>query len=552
MSLAPYSGPFGTEELRHLLRRTLFGCTQADLQHFEGDSLEEVLDALFDFSNDTTPPLKTYWELNGNTPDPTLVDPDVPFGATWVDTVRDPGLAIDPSGARIVSFLSWRTGLMAQQDRTLREKLVLFWHNHMPVNAFEVFVPEFVLSYDQLLRTNAKGNFRELMYEVTVNGAMLMYLNGYLNSAQAADENYARELMELFTLGEGSGYTESDVQAAARVLTGWTIRFQDGGTPILPETIFVPFLHSSEDKVFSPFFNNTVIAGQVGASAGPAELNALLDMIFLKEEVSLFICRELHRYFVHGEIDTVVEEEVIVPMAQLFRDHAADPDQMGIVLRALLRSEHFFSAQIRACMVKSPADLVVGQVRQTALPLPGPAQVEAQYAAWLQLYWLMGYCGQELMAPPNVAGWPAYYQYPQYDDIWMDTATYPARKNSLQGILYSGFSTDDSLYQPESRNLEFRVDLPVLVSQFSDPMDPNALVRDLAALFFALPLSTAVLGQLKTNFLLLGQQNDVYWSDAYELYMADPNTTNMTAQLVPDILMWLMLDMAGAAEIQLH
>ena len=124
----------------------------------------------------------------------------------------------------------------------------------------------------------------------------------------------------------------------------------------------------------------------------------------------------------------------------------------------------------------------------------------------------MAYGGQDILNPPNVAGWPAYYQYPQYDNIWMDTATYPARNFTVQGILYVGFSTPNDLYQPESRNLLFKPDLLAVVAQFNDATDPNLLVADAAELLFAVPVSAGVRGQLKTNFLLLGQMNDAYWS----------------------------------------
>ncbi|MEO8591061.1 MAG: DUF1800 domain-containing protein [Flavobacteriales bacterium] len=551
MALTPYTGPFGTPELKHLLRRSLYGAAPADLVHFAGQSLDQVADELLTFTNDTTPPIKAYWGLNGTTPDPSLVDPDVPFGSTWIDTVR----TIDDteqSSQRVASFVFWRTGLMAEQQRNLREKLTLFWFNHMPNQVFQVFNPRVSYDYDQLLRNKCMGNFRELIYDVSTSGAMLIYLNGFLNTVNAPDENFARELMELFTLGEGSGYTEADVQTAARVLTGWTVQEDILGTIILPQVIFRPPQHDTNDKLFSAFFNNTVITGQSGPDAGATELNALLDMICAKEEVSKFICRELYRFFTHGEIDATVETNVIEPLAELFRDNASAPDQMRTVVRALLTSDHFFSDTIRGCMIKSPADLVVGALRQLGMPFPTPAQFEAQYNVWAGVYYLISYCGQELVNPPNVAGWPAYYQYPLYDSIWMDTATYPARNFSMQGILYNGFVTDGSLYQPESQNLTFKIDLLAVVAQFTDPYDPNVLVAEAAELLFAIPVSQGVRDQLKTNYLLLGQQNDFYWSDAYEIYVLDPNTTDMTAQLVPFMLLTLFLDMCGAAETQMH
>jgi uncharacterized protein (DUF1800 family) len=552
MPLQPYTGTFGRTELTHLLRRSLFGCSNADLAHFQGQSLTQVVNALLTFTNDTTPPIKTYWELNGGQPDPTLVDPAVPFGSTWVNTPLPTNPTVDASVPRVVSWAYWRTGLMAQQQRNLREKLSLFWYNVMPVQAGEVVVGKFLYDYDQLLRNNCKGNYRTLVREMSTSGAMLIYLNGTFNNVAQPDENFARELMELFTLGEGSGYTEADVQAAARVLTGWVVRLDNSGVPIVPETLFVPFLHDTGNKQFSAYFNNTVIQGQSGVNAGSNELNALLDMILAKDECGLHICRELYRFFVKGEIDAAAEMDVIEPLAQLFRDTMAAPDQMRQVMFALLTSEHFFSTEVRACMIKSPVDLVIGAIRQLDQPFPTPAQFEAQYRVWGDVFALVSYAGQDLVGPPNVAGWPAYYQFPQFDKIWMDTATFPNRNNALLSIVYVGSATGNNLYQVASRNLSFKVNLLDVVAQFTDPMDPNALVADAAELLFSLPVSANVLQQLKTNYLLLGQQNDIYWSDAYELYVQDPNTPDMTAQLVPNILLLLFVDMVQAAENHLH
>jgi hypothetical protein len=552
MPLQPYTGPFGRAELRHLLRRTLFGASNADLAHFDGQTLAQVVEALLTFSNTTTPPVKTYWALNGGAPDPNALDPSVPFGGTWVDTALPPAPATNPTVERIVSWAAWRTGLMVGQERTLREKLTLCWYNTMPVQAPAAPVPKFLYDYDQLLRTHCAGNFHTLVREVSLSGAMLIYLNGTFNNVLQPDENYARELMELFTLGLGSGYTESDVQQAARVLTGWIVQIESGGIPVVPNTQFIPLLHDSGNKPFSAFFNNTVIQGQFGPNAGLNELNALLDMIISKDECALHVCRELYRFFVKGEIDPTTEQEVIVPLAQVFRDAENAPDQIRQVMMALLTSDHFFSADVRSCRVKSPVDLVIGAIRQFGIPMPAANQLEAQYRIWAEVYGLTQFAGQELANPPNVAGWPAYHQFPQYDNIWVDTATFPNRNNALLALVYLGFSTGGDLYETASQNLAFKADLLDLVAQFSDPMDPNALVADAAELLFGVPLSQGILDQLKMNYLLLGQQNDVYWSDAYETYVNDPNTTDPSAQLVPTLLLLLFIDMVQAAENHLH
>lgn len=554
MPLTPYAGPFGRPELIHLLRRTLFGVSPADLAHFNGMTLQQVVDELLTFTNNTTPPLKAYSADDGNgNLDPALLDTPVQYGTTWVNTPRDPNeVNPDPAISRMISFIEWWSGLMIHQDRNLREKLTLFWHNTLVTQISVAFLPEANYRYSQLLRTHAKGNFRQMMYDMSVDTCMLYYLNGYLNNAFAPDENYARELMELFTLGEGSGYTESDVQQAARVLTGWTILVESGGNPIVPITTYFPFLHDTGNKQFSSFFNNTVIVGDAGPNGGQTELNALLDMIFLKEEVNLHICRELYRFFVHSDIDATVEADVIEPLAQIFRDNSADPEQMSFVLNALFTSAQFFDTNIRGCMVKSPIDYTYGMVRQLGLPFPNNTQLEAQYSTWFDIRNIAAYAGQALGDPPNVAGWSAYHQFPQYDTLWMDAANYALRKFISDYVCFAGLSTPSTTYEPQSANLTFKIHFPDFVAQFQNPTDPNALIAEACELLFATPISQAVRDQMKTNFLLFGQQTDLYWMQAWTVYSADPNTTDPYGMLVPLILLQLFIDMQTAAEYHLH
>jgi hypothetical protein len=552
MPLQPYTGTFGTVELRHLLRRTLFGATTADLAHFAGMSLTQVVDELLTFNNNTSPPIKAYTYPDGNNnPDPTLIDPDVLFGSTWVDVVRQPGLDPNPGGQRVKSFQNWWTGLMIAQQRKVREKMVLFWHTNLATQASTVQLPEPLYWMNQLMRDQCLGNFRSMMYDVTLDASMLIYLNGDQNTAAAPDENYGRELMELFTLGEGSGYTEDDVHTAGRVLTGWKVKQIDQGVTILPTVSFKESDHDTTDKQFSAFFNNAVIQGQTGPDGGTLEINALLDMIFSKDEVSLRMARKLYRFFVHGSIDATVETDVIEPLAQIFRDNAAAPDQMRTVLQALLTSDHFFSADVRACMVTSPADFVIGTLRELEMPMPDDTQFEAQYRIWSDVFNAMAGAGQALGEPPNVAGWVAYYQDPLYDGFWMDSASYASRLLTYQAYTSEGLSTPNNLYQPQSQGLQFKVDFVALVQQFTTPDDPNLLVAQAADLLFAVDVSQQVKDQLKTNYLLFGQQADYYWGDAYQTYVANPDTMDVSAQLVPSLLMGLFLDMQGAAEHQL-
>lgn len=551
MPVTPYTGTFGREELKHLLRRAMFGATHADISHFSGQSLDQVIDALLATSLPASTPLKNYWALNGGTRDPNAMDPSVQFGQTWVNSPHI-SAAVNPDVGRMYSFFSWTVGQMIHQERTIHEKMRLFWYNHFAVQVSVVFNGLLWWKYDRLLRTQSLGNFRQMMYDMSVDPCMLDYLNGDHNMASAPDENYARELMELYTLGETSGYTEADVQAAARVLTGWSFREHNGTSAIMPEATFNPANHTTANKVFSAFFNGQVIQGQSGANAGQIELNALLDMIFAKQECSLFVCRQIYRFFVHGQISAEAEAELIVPLAELFRANQGSPDQMKIVMRALLTSAHFFNADNRACMMMSPADLIIGMVRKLKFTFPNDStQLEARYRMFLDIYYICVNCEQNLFDPPNVAGWPAYHQTPLFDELWVDSAAYAARNFAVQGLIGQGFTTGTDFYQATSRNVSIKPNYVGIVGEFSNPSDPANVVDGCAELLYTIPISQGIKNTLRTQRLLLGQQSDVYWTEPYQLYVANPSTTDQTAQMVPNLINFMLLDMAKAAETQM-
>ncbi|MFZ1617743.1 MAG: DUF1800 family protein [Flavobacteriales bacterium] len=553
MALAPYTGPFGTAELRHLLRRTLFGCSVDDLNHFTGMPLQAVVAELLNFTNNTTPPIKAYSSAGpGGVYDPALIDVTVPFGSPWPTIVRQMGVPPNPIPKRNESLRNWWTGNLVNQERNLREKLTLFWYNHMPIQVNIVFTPELSYSYCQLLRDKCKGNVRELLKSLSTDGAMLLYLNGAYNMAGTPDENYGRELMELFTLGEGSGYTQEDVATAARIFTGWSVTELSGGQPALPAVVFTIGNHDQNDKQFSSFFDNAVVSGQSTEVGAYGEIGQFVDLIFSTPESSTFICRKLYRWFVGNGLSPEVEADVIAPLAQLFRDETDSQDQIAIVLQALLTSEHFFSADVRGCMVKSAADLTIGWMRELRMPTPTSDLFEAQYNVWNRVREIMDGAAQAIGEVPNVAGWPAYYQQPQYDLSWVDSSTTAARIEIKKRIMVFGFSTPEQLVLPDNRNLQFKVDFIQVVSQFDQPADPDMLVQQAADLLFGVPVSASVLQQLKVQYLLQGQLSNYYWSNDYTVYVNDPATTDPTAMLVPQKLKNLFLDMMGAAECQLY
>ena len=220
------------------------------------------------------------------------------------------------------------------------------------------------------------GNFKTLVKEVTIDPAMLLHLNGYVNSKQAPDENYAREMQELFTVGIGddSLYTEDDVIAAARVLTGWRIN----SDPLA--SYFDTAAHDTGAKTFSAFYNNTTIPGSTN---GDQELDALINMIFATTETSRFICRKLYKWFVYYEIDDATEADVITPMAAVLQSNNYD---IKSALSVLFKSEHFFDTINQACYIKSPFDIIVGTLREFNVSFPAYTNYTTGYPLFNSIY----------------------------------------------------------------------------------------------------------------------------------------------------------------------
>ncbi|MGZ5220711.1 MAG: DUF1800 family protein, partial [Chitinophagaceae bacterium] len=212
--LAPYAGSWTINEVTHLLKRTMFGAAKADIDYFLTLSPDAAIDELLNNITTPSPPVRDYGLLHEE--DGIYDDLGVAQGQTWVN---DPNMASNPevrsqiNSRRVDSLRKWWAGLIINQGRSIQERMVLFWHHHFSVQQQEVENAQFLYRHHNLLRSNMLGNFKTLVKEVTIDPAMLIHLNNYLNSKQAPDENYAREMQELFTIGKGNDslYTEDDV-----------------------------------------------------------------------------------------------------------------------------------------------------------------------------------------------------------------------------------------------------------------------------------------------------------------------------------------------------
>ncbi len=499
--IEPYSGPFGDEQVMHLLHRTLFGVKKSEFESFKNDSLESIIERILKKSGTPFPPANNY-----NDPSENLIDPDVPEGDTWIEAPWSGEL----EGPRIISLKYWMVNNIINQESNLHEKMILFWHSFLVTQSWEVFMAKTSYKYFNMLRGHAFGNFKTIIKALTLDPSMLAYLNGTSNNKEAPDENYARELQELFCIGKGAdaNFTESDVQAAARVLTGWQIEWrtiEEAGEPL---SFFSPHAHDITDKQFSSFYNNRIIEGR-SSIQGAGELDDMLDMIFDNEETARYLCRRLYRFFVYNEVDEIAEEKVIRPLSEVLiqNNYEVKP-----VLETLLKSEHFFDESNYGVLIKSPAEFVMGIWRSLEVPTPSLDE-DDKVDLLASIFWNMAEKGMELGDPPTVSGWPAYYQSPQFDKSWITTTTVTSRAITTDSLVYWGFWVNE--------NIQLPADLLSFVSKLENPQDPNELINESTKLLFGLKPTYETFQDLK-NILLSGQQNDNYWTTAWKIYESDP------------------------------
>ena len=290
----------------------------------------------------------------------------------------------------------WWLREMVTTPSPLTERMTLFWHNHFVSAQPKVRYTQLMYRQNVLLRKHALGRFDELLHAVAKDPAMLIYLDSATNRRGSPNENFAREVMELFTLGEGR-YSEDDVKQAARAFTGWSIDLDSG------DYMFRRPLHDDGEKT---------LFGRTGNFDG----DAVLDILLAQPATSEFIVRKLWREFVSSRPD----EARVKAVAAQFRISGWNIAQ---AVRVLLLQPEVIARDEDNALVKSPAELVVGLVRQSGGELTQPPAAAVALAGM----------GQNLFSPPNVRGWPG-------SDAWINTQTLLARKQFLERALVGRLS----------------------------------------------------------------------------------------------------------------
>lgn len=498
LSMDPYAGAWNKAEAAQLLRRTMFGATN-----------QQILDAETNGMNATVTSLLQIPAVS----DPLTYDPNdtiSAYGTTWITSVYplDTTAAQLVENARIKSLGAWMLKRINTEQVSIAEKMCLFWQNHFAATASPDARATY--NYHMLLRSHALGNFKQLVKDVTIDPAMLLFLNGATNTLYSPNENYARELLELFTIGKGpqigpgdyTHYTEDDVAAGAKILTGFLVDGLRSTTLPSPVANYTGFLHDTSTKQLSAHFGSVTVP-----NAGATEYENYIDIIFQQPQVATFICTKLYRYFVNYDLTTNVLTTVIPVMAQML---ITNNYNILPVMQQLLSSEHFYDVSLRGSIIRGPLELIFGMFNATS---SGPNfDLTTDSDMYLSLYWLAETMGQAYATPPSVAGWIAYYQAPSFSKLWVNSTHIKTRFDIANYItIYPGIPVN-------SQNL--KINALTFVDGLSVPSSAPDVIDDICEVFC--PKTVSAAQKLTLKFILTNGQPDFEWTLQYTDYLANP------------------------------
>ncbi len=381
---ASRSVPMGVADARHLLGRVGFGPTFGEVDAYARLSRADAVERLLS-------DVKT----SAGAPPPAWVnEPPTPPRSLREGSVEQRQAFQQQEIRRGLELRAWWIGEMLAGPSPLTERMTLFWHNHFTSSQQKVRFVHLMYRQNLLLREKALGNFADLLHAVSKDPAMVIYLDNASNRRDRPNENFAREVMELFTLGEGN-YSETDIREAARAFTGWSIDPDTGSFR------WRPFIHDSGEKT---------VLGQKGNFNG----DAVLDILLEQPQTAQTVVGKLWREFVAPDFNREDDRGEVNRIARVFRDSRYD---IRTTLRELLLSQAFWAEDNRAALVKSPVDFVVGTLRQFDVRV-SDAMPFALVTAGL---------GQNLFSPPNVKGWPG-------GEAWINSATLLSRKQFVERL----------------------------------------------------------------------------------------------------------------------
>jgi uncharacterized protein (DUF1800 family) len=495
--MTPYTGPWTSAQAAHLLRRCTFGATFSDIQAAVQNGLNATLATLF---------------TSSVVDQPLAYDPAeqiVAQGQTWVSAVypQDVTANQQTEGARMKSLGAWIAKNLNQESLSLNEKMLFFWQNHFGVTTSGD--ARAMYQYLDLLRQNALGNVKQLVKDVSIDPCMLLFLNGSTNTVFSPNENYARELLELFTVGKGaqlaagdySTFTEQDVAAGAKIFTGYVVQGVRSSTQNQVTSQFMAPLHDSSTKVLSYHFNNQVVN-----ASGSTEYAGYIDIVFNQADTASYICRKLYRYFVNADITTWVEQNIISDMTQTF---ISSNFEIAPVLNELLSSAHFYDLSVRGAIIRSPFETLCAMLNTSSTS--ANFDLQSTYQIYLSMYGLADQMGQGYLAPPSVAGWTAYYQAPAFYRLWINSSYIKKRFDVVNILTSNNYNVNGNI---------FKIKVLDLLNGLSLPSSAPQVVDDLCLVLF--PKDIPVADKLAIKAVLTGGLPDFEWTLQYNEYLNDP------------------------------
>ncbi len=400
--------------VKHLLSRTMFGYKREDVEFALSLSLDDFVDNYLLGSQPTPPP-----------------------PGAWVTEMPDWDHPHE-NFLKYVEFAIWSYELMRTQPTSFSEKMVHFLSNHFVTEGLKIKIPQYQYIQNALFREYAFGNFKELTKKVTIDPAMLVYLDGILNNKNVPNENYAREVMELFTLGIGN-YSEMDVRNAAKAFSGWEL---NGLTATLNNDLF--------DDGTKTFLGKT----------GNFNYSDIIDIIFEQEAAAEFICRKLYKEFIYY----IPNETIVNEFANIFRNNNYE---LKPLFSAMFKSEHFYNEKIKAAKIKSPHNLMIGMFKQFNVE-----NINYNYVIKMS-----DKLQQRLFSEPDVRGW-------QGQRKWISTTTLPLRNNFTESIL-----TGVNPLEEENPLIGFKVNVLEFARTFNSSENAEQFVSDIVNFMLLYPIS---------------------------------------------------------------
>ena len=540
-SLNPNTTVLGTKNAKHLLRRASFVYTKALIDQYALLTPNQALNLLL-----TTSPLTVQFPYD---PLPTTA-PD----GFWTESTAL-ATSFQNQGRKniIVSGWWWYNAI---NSPNLKYKMSHFLSTCFTVESSGSGSPTEFYDYIRLLLFYSYGNYKTLAKKMTLNNSMLTYLNNTSNSKTAPNENYAREFLELFTIGKGpqigggdyTNYTEADIIQAARVLTGFrrvAARNVIDPETQLPKGYNLFSQHHTSPKTFSSAFNNTVIAAATSDVGMDTELDNFVNMVFNQQATAKNICRKMYIYFVKGTISAEVETDIITPLALDFYNNGYEIEP---IIRKLLKSQHFYDLddsdatnETIGGLIKSPLQQISEVCTYLQATISNPNSVQATISNpnsdaynYYHKFWnlfvnnsfLTG-ANMILFDPENVAGHPAYYQAPDFDKNWISASTLIARYRLGESLLDGNNRISGNATIITKINISTVIKTSNIISVANDPY---ILTSELCNALFAQIPDTVRVNHFMNSFLLQGFVN-YYWTNAWNEYLTTGVNTQVESRL---------------------